>query len=148
MNIAFFLLPKSKVAHIYNDCTLRQGLEKMKYHGYSAIPVITRDNKYAGTVSEGDFLWYLLSKTKELDCKKLISTEEKLIGEIMKKNKNPSVGINSSVEDLVEHIVNRNFVPVVDDLDNFIGIVTRSEIIRYYYSNTEECVGHSLMRSR
>ena len=43
MNIAYFLLPKSRVAFLYDDYSVRQGLEKMKYHGYSAIPVITRE---------------------------------------------------------------------------------------------------------
>ena len=39
-----------------------KGLEKMHAHGYTAIPVITRDGKYIGTVSEGDFLWYIILK--------------------------------------------------------------------------------------
>lgn len=67
MNIAYFLLPKHSVAYLYDDCTFRQGLEKMRHHGYTAIPVISRDGKYVGTVSEGDFLWQLLSK----DCETL-----------------------------------------------------------------------------
>ena len=64
MNIASLLLPKSMVAFLYDDFSLRQGLEKMKYHGYSSIPVISRDNRYVGTVSEGDFLWYLVDGIK------------------------------------------------------------------------------------
>ena len=62
MNIAYFLLPKSRVAYLYDDYTFRQGLEKMRYHGYTAIPVITRTGQYVGTVSEGDFLWRMLSE--------------------------------------------------------------------------------------
>ena len=62
MNIAYFLIPKSSVAYLYDDFTFRQGLEKMRHHGYTAIPVITRDGRYMGTVSEGDFLWRLLSE--------------------------------------------------------------------------------------
>lgn len=65
MNIAYFLLPKSRVAYLYDDYTFRQGLEKMRHHGYTAIPVITRDGRYAGTVSEGDFLWQLLNEVPE-----------------------------------------------------------------------------------
>ena len=61
MNIAYFLIPKSSVAYLYDDFTFRQGLEKMRHHGYTAIPVITRDGRYMGTVSEGDFLWQILS---------------------------------------------------------------------------------------
>ena len=62
MNIAYFLLPKGQVAFLYDDYTFRQGLEKMHHHGYTAIPVISRSGQYLGTVSEGDFLWQLLSK--------------------------------------------------------------------------------------
>ena len=42
MNIMFFLTPKSNVAYIYDDYSLRQALEKMEYHQYSAIPMIDR----------------------------------------------------------------------------------------------------------
>ena len=43
MNILFFLTPKSEVAFIYEDYTLRQTLEKMEYHKYSSIPILTRE---------------------------------------------------------------------------------------------------------
>ena len=60
MNIVMLLKPKCDVAFLYEDYTLRQGLEKMRYHGYTAIPVNARDGTYVGTVSEGDFLWSVL----------------------------------------------------------------------------------------
>ena len=50
MNIAYFLLPKNEVAYLYDDYTFRQGLEKMRRNGYSAIPVISRSGKYIGTL--------------------------------------------------------------------------------------------------
>ena len=43
---------------------------------------------------------------------------------------NPSVRITASVDELLDTIVRHNFVPVVDDLNSFIGIVTRQDIIR------------------
>ena len=36
------------------------------------------------------------------------------------------------VEDLISVAADQNFVPVVDDKGDFIGIVTRSRILRYY----------------
>ena len=57
MNLLFFLTPKGKVAYIYDDFTLRQTLEKMEYHRYSAVPILTREGKYVGTITEGDLLW-------------------------------------------------------------------------------------------
>ena len=59
MNISFFLQPKCKVAYIYNDDTIRQGLQKMNYYGYSAIPVLDENEHYVGTITEGDFLWHI-----------------------------------------------------------------------------------------
>ena len=43
MNVLFFLRPKVSTAYIYYDNTLRQGLEKLRHYGYTAIPVIDRD---------------------------------------------------------------------------------------------------------
>ena len=54
MNILFFLIPKSEVAYIFEDETLRQTLEKMEHRKYSCIPILTMDGKYLGTISEGD----------------------------------------------------------------------------------------------
>ena len=72
MNVLFFLTPKSEVAYIYEDFTIRQTLEKMEYHRYSSIPILTKDGKYVGTITEGDLLWTL----KDLIQKKEISIED------------------------------------------------------------------------
>lgn len=45
MNILFFLTPKEEVAHVEEDDTLRQVVEKLEYHGYSAIPLLALDGK-------------------------------------------------------------------------------------------------------
>lgn len=132
MNIAYFLLPKSRVAFLYEDYTVRQGLEKMKYHGYSAIPVISRDGKYAGTITEGDFLWSLLSGETHGKPRSLKELEKIRVRDILSSDSNPAVRITVSMEELINSAMNQNFVPVVDDLGNFIGIVTRKDIIRYF----------------
>ena len=56
MNILFFLTPKKEVACLPADDTLRQAMERMKYHGYTAVPLLTKEGKYAGTITEGDIL--------------------------------------------------------------------------------------------
>ena len=43
-----------------------------------------------------------------------------------------------SMEDLVDKALNQNFVPVVDDQENFIGIITRKDIIRYFYDQLQK----------
>ena len=132
MNTAYFLTPKSSVAYLYDDCTFRQGLEKMRHRGYAAIPVISRDGRYVGTVSEGDFLWRILEPgASGQDGSFSMRDMERLqIRDILKSDR-PPVRITVSMEDLVTSAMKQNFVPVVDDLGSFIGIVTRKDIIRY-----------------
>ena len=43
MNILFFLTPKNEVAYVENDDTLRQVLEKIEYHKYTAIPMLNEN---------------------------------------------------------------------------------------------------------
>ena len=73
MNILFFLTPKSEVAYIPANESLRQAFEKLKYHGYSAVPTLTDDGKYAGTITEGDVL-----RAMESMCHWNISEAEKI----------------------------------------------------------------------
>lgn len=133
MNIAFFLTPKSDVAYLYDDYSFRQGLEKLKHHGYSAIPVITRDGKYVSTVSEGDFLWKLIREEGQEDPVSITETEKLSISDIIRNDKNPPVRITDTIENLLTKSMSQNFIPVIDDEDSFIGIVTRQEIIKYFY---------------
>lgn len=126
MNIAYLLTPKHRVAFLYDDNSMRQGLEKLRHHGRSAVPVINRKGQYVGTVSEGDFLWRLMpAEGGPCTVKEL---ERLHVRDILREN--PSVRITASLDELLETIVRHNFVPVVDDLNSFIGIVTRQDIIR------------------
>lgn len=137
MNIAFFLTPRNMVATIQDDHTLRQGLEKMRHYGYTAIPVVTKENIYVGTISEGDFLWSLLKDRDEpLRPIQLRDTEQLFIRDILQEDRNPPVRISATIEELLTRSMNQNFIPVVDDRDAFIGIITRKNIIQYFYNNT------------
>ena len=102
MNILFFLTPKAMCAYIESDDTLRQAMERMEHSGYAALPVLDKSGKYCGVVTEGDLLWTL----KRLCVMDLRQTEEHFISEIEHRR--------------------------TDDKGDFIGIVTRSRILRYY----------------
>ena len=133
MNIAFFLKPKKEVEFIYEDFTLRQGLEKMRHHSYTAIPVIGRDGKYITTISEGDFLWFILKDVdEELREIPMQSLEDACIRDIMERGKNPPVPITATTGELIIKAMEQNFIPVVDDAGSFIGIVTRRSLMRHF----------------
>lgn len=128
MNILFLLRIKNDVSYIYDDNTLRQGLEKMKSHGYTAIPVITREGDYVGTISEGDFLWHIIKYGRG----SIKDQEDYYVRDIIRKDYMRPVKVSATVEELLESAMNQNFVPVVDDRNKFIGIVTRRDIIKYF----------------
>ena len=102
MNILFFLTPKSEVIYVNEEDTVGQAMDTMEKYKYSAVPIITKAGRYAGTLTEGDLLWGLKNKT-DLVQKGLEKVQ----------------------------IMNQNFVPVLDDQKNFIGIITRKDVISY-----------------
>ena len=135
MNILFFLRPKSEVAYIYDYHTLRQALEIMEYHKYSSVPILNREGKYVGTITEGDLLWSL----KKRNLLNLKDAEDVSIMKIERRMDYLSVSAESDMEDLIERAMEQNFVPVVDDQGHFIGSITRRDIIGSCYDKIKEC---------
>ena len=116
------------MAYIHDDESLRQVLEKMEYHKYSAVPIISRQGTYVGTITEGDLLWYIKN---QLDLN-LQEARRILITNVPRRSDNTPVSIDSNMEDLLDKAMKQNFVPVLDDKRSFIGIVTRKDIMKYF----------------
>lgn len=129
MNIAFFLTPKNEVVFENTEATMRQVMEKMEYHGYTAIPLIDRHGKYVGTLTEGDLLWKL-KNTPDLNFK---NTQSVKVMDISRRVTHKSVSISADIESLINLSINQNFVPVIDDEGIFIGIIKRSDIMNYCF---------------
>ena len=132
MNILFFLTPKEDVAYIQESDTLRQAMEKMEHRGYTAIPLLTEDGKYVGTVTEGDILWHL----KRQGFPKLDTLEHSSVSEVKRRREVHAVSVSASMESLLERVLEQNYVPVIDDNQIFIGIVTRRDVIRHLQGQT------------
>lgn len=134
MNFLYFLLPKEKVGFIYSESTLRQAMEKMEYHRHTAVPIINKKGKYIGVIREGDILWYI----KNNNAFNLQIAEQILVKDIPRSKDHKSVTISADLDELVALAVDQNFIPVVDDLGTFIGIVTRKVIITELFKNRGE----------
>ena len=131
LNLLFFLTPKATCTYLYNDYTLRQALERMENSGYTALPILTRGGGYCGTLTEGDLLWAV----KNLCCMDLRDTENHNIMEISHRRDNLPVSVSTDMQSLLLKATDQNFVPVVDDKGDFIGIVTRRAIMRFCLEN-------------
>lgn len=125
MNIALLLTPKSEVVTLKNTMTLRQAMEKMEYHKFSAVPVLDKYGRYVYTLSEGDILWYIKN---HLDLN--LKGSEKIHISTIKRSRNiEAVSINAGFEHVVDLTRFQNFVPVVDDAGIFIGMIKRSDVV-------------------
>ena len=126
-NILFFLTPKAMCSFVYDDFTIRQALEKMESSNYAALPILNKRGEYRGSLTEGDLLWAL----KNICYMDMRQAESRKIMEITRRKDNIPVKVTADMHDLVQRASTQNFVPVVDDKDAFIGIITRSAIIKY-----------------
>ena len=118
-----------------DSLTVRQAIERFKAHGYTAMPMISKeDGQYLGTISEGDLLWNIVDNSypdiKELENYKAVK--------LLKKHFMPAVKADAKMDDVLRMVLSQNFVPVVDDRNIFMGIVTRRSIINYYYQKEKE----------
>ena len=134
MNILFYLTPKCDCAYLEEDDTLRQALEKMEVRRYSVIPLLSKNGQYIGTITEGDLL-YTIKNRSNLDLRE---SEHIKITSIDRRKDYMPISITANMEDLIELALHQNFVPVSDDNDSFIGLVTRQEIIKYFRKQVSE----------
>jgi len=125
-NHLFYLLPKSDTVFLTNTDSFQQAYNMFIITNYTALPVINKKGQYIGTICEGDLLRSLnLSLTHpEIDLNSF------RIKDVEFKTKVEVARINESYEHLVELAVSQNFIPLVDDLGIFIGILRRQELIK------------------
>ncbi|GGE00457.1 inosine-5-monophosphate dehydrogenase [Paenibacillus nasutitermitis] len=109
------------------EATLRQTLERMEHHRYTAVPILDHNGGYAGTLTEGDLLWFMKNNPNV----SFDQTHKVKLADVEMRLANKAVSIDANMEDLVSLAKVQNFVPVIDDMNRFIGIVRRSDIIDY-----------------
>lgn len=127
MNVAFFLTPKSDVVWVHESDTMRQALERMERHRYSAVPILDDHGRYVGTLTEGDLLW----KLWHVEGPSQQTAERIHLAEVPRRVINQPVNIDAEVEELLSRAIEQNFVPVIDSRGVFIGIVRRRPIIEH-----------------
>lgn len=127
MNAFKLIIAKTKVKYLYDYNLFNEGLEILKQSGYSAIPVIKEDGTYAGTVCDKDFLFKYVTDEGE----DVYDIEHMTIGDIIRPEWNPAINISRDINDVLLLSMEQNFVPVVDDINVFIGIITRRDIIKF-----------------
>ncbi len=129
---------------------LQDVLELLATHCFSGVPVVDADNKVIGVISDTDIIRYSQSIniiplsnlsgwiSPYADISDLASVRKGLellhktkIGQVMTK-KVYTIGEDATATDVAQ-IMNRrkiNRVPVVDNNEKLVGIVTRSDMVQ------------------
>ena len=134
MNILFLLTPKAKCAYLRAEDTVRQALERMESSGYAALPILAKDGTYKGTLTEGDLLWAF----KNSPGFSFMDAEKMMLSDIPRHFHYETVAIDQPMDSLIGASYRQSFVPVVDDNEIFIGLIKRSDIIRYFYRRYQQ----------
>ena len=124
MNIFSILVPKHMLTYLNFNDSLGGAVDFMLASGYTAVPVIDDAGKYVGIVSEGDFLRAVIEHGKE-------NLDKYTVSRIVNLDKEGSVLNTVDKTEIMEKILDRNFLSVVDDRQCFVGIITRKSIIQY-----------------
>jgi CBS domain-containing protein len=131
MKIHAFVKPKEEVDFIYDDNTISEVLTKMEIHRYTSIPIINREGSYVGTLTEGDLLWHI-KKTPHFDLNKV---EKMKVSSVKRQRDYEAIHIEANIDELIIKASNENFVPVLNDQNLFIGIVTRKTLLNYFFEH-------------
>ena len=126
MNIPSLLIPKANVEYLRTKDSIEFALDIFRRNSYSAVPVINSDGIYRGTITEGDFLYYIMDNP-DADLKKV------KVRNILREDFYEAVKFTASIDKLLIKCLDQNFVPVTDDRDVFVGIVTRKVIFKNIY---------------
>lgn len=130
MNIVRFLLPKSKVIYLYSDATVRQAIEKMRYHHYVALPILDKDGVYLGSIRNDDVYKYFQDNGK-FDYK---AAERDGVMKILDSDYSKPLLHSAPIDDMIEYVKEHNFVPVVDDRGCFMGIILRRDVLGFLFN--------------
>ncbi|MDD5294150.1 MAG: CBS domain-containing protein [Candidatus Izemoplasmatales bacterium] len=131
MDIISFVKHKPEVIYVYDDFTLKEALELMEKHRFTSIPILSRDGKYIGSITEGDLLWKIIRidgyNSKKADALKVTDIE--------RCRDYLPIRVDQKMDELILKAAEENFVPIIDENDLFIGIVTRKTILTYFFEH-------------
>lgn len=134
MNFISCLTPKNEVDFISDDASLLKTLQIMQHQNYAAIPIINKSGEYVGTITSGDILGYI----KENYDLSLKAAADHPLRNIKRTRDNRAVKINATMEEILDVAMSQNFVPVIDDQNKFIGIITRRGIMKCLAENGDK----------
>ena len=126
-SILKLLTPKKATYFILDTSTIRQALEKFDAHKFSVVPLLDKEGRYVGTLSEGDILRYIKNRAHF----NIEEAEHVEVKNIEHYRPYACLNIDATIEEVYALALDQNFVPLIDDQDHYIGIIKRKDVLIY-----------------
>lgn len=139
---------EDRLVTVSPEATLKQVAELMLEHGISGLPVVDPERRVVGVISEADIVsgeaggtgkQGMLARARAFAAEPAGLPTPRTVGEAMSS---PAVTIRSDqpVVQAARLIAGRrvNRLPVVDDDERLVGIVTRADIVRAFARSDQE----------
>lgn len=119
-----YLIPETDLAIVIDTHNIDHVRLLLGHNGYSRVPVITKEKRYVGTISLSDLMSYQ-EKNFLTDWEMSRIDVGEMANTIIE-----GVLTTSSLTEIMHKLVEYPFLPVVNNDERFVGIITRKSILK------------------
>lgn len=141
--ISQLIIPKEDVVTIDPEWSLERALLVLTRRQTSSVPVINGHGQVEGIISKTsilDFMLHISRDSQEIDFSGL---SEHQVKEAMDRN-HQGIMANSIFSFAFEILVNRSYIPIINEKNQFVGILTRKglmeKVIEYFQQEYMETI--------
>ena len=119
-----FLTPAENLAVLVDTHNADHAILLLSQTTYARVPVVTSERKFVGTISLTDIMHYKMQK--ELPEEVFNGTDIVHMTRTTGKTVRPQYQLT----EVLHKLVDESFLPVVDENNFFVGIITRKSILK------------------
>ena len=120
-----FMIPADNVANVIDQHTLSTGLLILTQSNYTMIPVLSAESKLMGVIS----MSMIIKAVMTVDAIEMERLDELKVRDVM-LSQPVRVQSNCHLADVLNYLIDQNFVCVVDEDNRFLGIITRKNVLQ------------------
>lgn len=124
-NMLDFMIPADNVANVIDQHTLSTGLLILTQSNYTMIPVLSAESKLMGVIS----MSMIIKAVMTVDAIEMERLDELKVRDVM-LSQPVRVQANCHLADVLNYLIDQNFVCVVDEDNRFLGIITRKNVLQ------------------
>ena len=120
-----FMIPADNVANVIDQHTLSTGLLILTQSNYTMIPVLSAESKLMGVIS----MSMIIKAVMTVDAIEMERLDELKVRDVM-LSQPVRVQSNCHLADVLNYLIDQNFVCVVDEDNRYLGIITRKNVLQ------------------